>query len=139
MDEEMSDLIKYKSVVLELKKLLGKKYFVSSSEYRWIDIYKKSILGDKKVASIYPIDKDGYGTIKVSNSELYGFFKRYGELKGYPTIERDFKIDGDEVYYVEPEYIEIGKGIKDDEKILRLRFAKGEISIEEYTERMARL
>jgi len=49
-------------------------------------------------------------------------------------------VDEDEVsYYVEHEYVEQGIRVKDAKKILKIRFAKGEIDSYEYTERMSRL
>lgn len=139
MKEEVTDLVKYIPVVLELRKLLGKKYSVSDSECRWITICRNSFFDGSLVAKVYPIDEDGYGDIEVHDSKLYDFFKGYAKLKGYPTIKRNFKTDDDESFYVEPEYIEVGSMIKDSEKILKLRLAKGEISSEEFSERMSRL
>lgn len=140
MKEEMTDLIKYRPVVLELRELLGKKYSVSNSPCRWINIYRKGFWDSTKVAEVYPIDEGGYGNIIVSDPKLYDLFKKYGELKGYPSIERDFKNDEDDAtYHVEPIYIKEGVAIKDSRKILKIRYAKGELNSKEYTERMSRL
>ena len=50
--------------------------------------------------------------------------------------------ENEEAYYIDTADIAIAPGtlkVRDAKKILQIRFAKGEISSEEYTERMARL
>ena len=138
MKEELSDLIKYRPVVLQLRNAFGKKYLVSDSEFRWITIQHNRWCDSRLVAKIYPVDEEGYGVIEVYDPAFYECFKKYGKLNKYPTIERHFK-NGDDGYYVEQKFVEFGAVIKDSEKILKLRLSKGEISSEEYTERMSRL
>ena len=138
MKEELSDLIKYRPVVLELRKAFGKKYLVSDSEFRWITIQHNRLFDGSLVAKIYPIDEERYGVIEVYDAKFFEFFKNYGKKRKYPSITKCFN-DGDEGYYVEPEFVEVGTVIKDSKKILKLRLSKGEINSEEYTERMSRL
>jgi len=102
MKEEVSDLIKYNDVVIEIREMVGKKYMTSNSKHRWITIYKRTLLNffsnPISVAKIYPIDKDDNeeGEIEVSDPKLYDIFKKYGEEKGYPVIKRNFPVSVEE-------------------------------------------
>ena len=62
-----------------------------------------------------------------------GFFM-YTVSKPVPEDEKDFYLDTSDIA-VEPKRLTV----RDAKKILKIRFAKGEISSEEYTERMSRL
>jgi len=65
---------------------------------------------------------------------IYGVAGIYLDSKPVSNEEASYYVDTNDIA-VEPKTL----SVRDAKKILRIRFAKGEISSEEYTERMSRL